>query len=235
MPRTCSGYRCPRKGFTVVEMLVVMSIILLLLAMLLPSMRAARETARLAVCMAQTKQLHLLHLNYAADYFNTTANKDAYLRYPIGYPGWPNVADIVTSNVFVVKGYMPEETTSIYMCPSDTGYREDHPELAGAYKYIRPANFSYTRSVYLDDFAAYPKLNKIKMPAHTCLLAEEKETAPMNDASFWSNPWDLMTTRHNDRCGMVFIDGHTDYIDGIEYNEQTFQWRIDMYLNPTRN
>ncbi|MBI1374323.1 MAG: prepilin-type N-terminal cleavage/methylation domain-containing protein [Phycisphaera sp.] len=60
-------------GFTIVELLVVVSIIVLLLAILLPSMSRAREVSRRAVCAAQLHQLGVGQLEYASDNFNTWA------------------------------------------------------------------------------------------------------------------------------------------------------------------
>ena len=63
-----------RHGFTLVELLVVIAIIGILVALLLPAVQAARESARRTRCVNNTKQLVLAAQN----------NHDAHRRFPTG-------------------------------------------------------------------------------------------------------------------------------------------------------
>lgn len=62
--------RC-RAGFTLIELLVVMAIIAILAALLFPVFAQARESARKATCLSNTRQIGLGVLMYAGDYDET--------------------------------------------------------------------------------------------------------------------------------------------------------------------
>ena len=69
-----TSHQHPRQGFTLVELLVVITIIALLVALTLPAIGSARESARRTEC---GEKMHQLALHIEA--FENTANR---------YPGW---------------------------------------------------------------------------------------------------------------------------------------------------
>lgn len=65
-----------KNAFTLIELLVVVSIITVLIALLMPSLKHARETAVLARCMSNQRQLAMAIFNYA---------DENYFKMPLGY------------------------------------------------------------------------------------------------------------------------------------------------------
>lgn len=78
---------CSRRGFTLVELLVVISIIALLVSILLPALSKAREQAKTTMCLANAKQIGGITVIYMADnedyvpvVFNQYMGDPAYAR-----------------------------------------------------------------------------------------------------------------------------------------------------------
>jgi prepilin-type N-terminal cleavage/methylation domain-containing protein len=136
-------YRCwSKKGFTLVELLVVIGIIAVLIAILLPALGKARAAARETQCMNNMRQLGQGVMMYA-DANKGVAPYDGDPRYgntdgdrnsrSLGWwedPGlWTNAVGMYTNRrpysqmqLDAPNPSLPKEnSTSIYVCPSTNG------------------------------------------------------------------------------------------------------------------
>lgn len=66
------------KAFTLIELLVVIAVIALLLALLIPALRSAREQCHRVVCLSNLKQLTVAWTAYADEHDGKLVNGDAF-------------------------------------------------------------------------------------------------------------------------------------------------------------
>jgi prepilin-type N-terminal cleavage/methylation domain-containing protein/prepilin-type processing-associated H-X9-DG protein len=110
---------CKKKGFTLVELLVVIGIIALLISILLPTLNRARQSANLLWCMSNERQMGIAISMYAQ------ANQGSY---PIYY--WTGLPDPASTSTTAGPGatdwralimpYMRHGATGVYT-DSDSG------------------------------------------------------------------------------------------------------------------
>lgn len=113
-------------GFSLIELLVVISIIMLLLALLLPVFSQARESARAALCLNNQRQLFGMMVFYIND------QKQYIPPNTYNYPGDP--LRYAWLHRFVDLGYLPSiafKSTGSILTPVNTGDMRFCPTLLG--------------------------------------------------------------------------------------------------------
>jgi prepilin-type N-terminal cleavage/methylation domain-containing protein/prepilin-type processing-associated H-X9-DG protein len=128
-------------GFTLVELLVVITIIGILIALLLPAVQAAREAARRMQCSNNLKQtmlaMHLYHEQkgvFPAGFSETGANSSwaTWMMYLLPCLENENLVDVTNfiNTTSVVNADVYRTKIQTYMCPSDSADR-GNPEVNG--------------------------------------------------------------------------------------------------------
>lgn len=178
-----------RRGFTLIELLVVIAIIAILAAILFPVFAKAREKARQASCLSNTKQIGLAVMQYAQDY-------DEML--PATYTQNPN-----TNWAQNIAPYC--KNTQMFNCPSSSirwngtwqGYN------AGV---LQDEYISYGYNVFFETPKA---LGAIPMPSETVLTGDGKNFRLCPQPSIgWPNQRQVQYI-HNEMANIAFCDGHS--------------------------
>lgn len=110
------------KAFTLVELLVSISVIAVLVTLILPAVASARENARGVQCQTNLKQIHLALNSYAGDNRDYIPSVDSGLSWVsvIGNQGY--VGASLRKTPFITKGTSNVSNVRwvVFKCPSET-------------------------------------------------------------------------------------------------------------------
>lgn len=105
--------RHPSRAFTLIEMLLVVSIIALLIALLLPSLARSKEHAHVAVCMTRLSQIGAAAINYTVENQNRFASAFQWTRHVTCWHDWHQKERVTDGLLFpYIRSY------DMYLCPT---------------------------------------------------------------------------------------------------------------------
>ena len=198
-----------KAGFTLIELLVVIAIIAVLLTILLPGLKKAREVSLTNKCKNNQRQLALGVNMYVNDCNN-------YLPVGAGYEGRWFYFRVMGQYV----GAPPSETKNLHLtafwCPSETRTIQTN-YLAG-----QPADTTKAWMAWVPNYAqnsagdcVYISMNKIKFPSQKFYLTDGShrhfsylgiENNGVLPGITATNIW----ARHANRFNRVMLDVHVD-------------------------
>jgi prepilin-type N-terminal cleavage/methylation domain-containing protein/prepilin-type processing-associated H-X9-DG protein len=227
-----------KQAFTLIELLVVVAIIAILMGVLMPALRAARELARGSTCMANQRSLVFAYTMYAGDHDGRLVrghvsqidlDKPMWALPPINeagqyISGTPQLEDRIRG---IKRGalYPYIVNPDMYHCPGDNRYQSAALEHQRMYRsYLVPDvlsaapkgfhSWTEARYKYLPK-----KLDEIKQASRKYIFVESEFQNPNfnYDHGAWSfAPWidtrwvDALATFHSKSANFAFADGHSE-------------------------
>ncbi len=207
--------RASDHGFTLIELLVVIAIIAVLSAILFPVFAQAREKARSASCLSNTRQIGMAALMYANDYDETL-----FLYQYDSLTYWCGGRDAGGQKLDKTRGliYPYIKSGEIQRCPSFTG----GDNLGGTGYGVN------RRLMFKEGYAPHPAtLAELHAPSETILFGDAGipnfpvagqtgETISIEPPSDWL-PSPTIEFRHQGMANFAWADGHAKPVRRTEF------------------
>jgi prepilin-type processing-associated H-X9-DG protein/prepilin-type N-terminal cleavage/methylation domain-containing protein len=243
-------YRCSRgRAFTLVELLVVITVIGILLSLLLPAVQAARETARQMDCASRLRQIGLGFHIYAQSN-NGIIPPSSMVASPMASTWSYAIRPCLEGDTTVAGTLLGADISQMYRCPDDP-VTIDRPIDFWSYgknawleipppgiAQKTPINVANTIGVTLGPKAFVNRIDDIPATSRTILVCEIGKQYSMPDHAMsygWygaTNPAtsaasEVAETRHGTTANYLWVDGHVSaevFSDTFDTTKKLDRW-----------
>jgi prepilin-type processing-associated H-X9-DG protein len=228
-----------RNAFTLVELLVVLGITTVLIALLLPALGAARESARRVTCSSNLRQIQVACVNYSVD--NQGYCPPAHIDFvTANLHRWHGTRAVVAASFDFTGSPLRKylQTPAIKSCPSFEPAVRGFEASAGGYGY----NNHYLGSSTEDEGWTSEAVNRpakvaaVRKPSETVLFTDAAMGSPLLiEYSFVETPLasgfptisPSIHFRHRAMANVVWLDGHV--------TSQRMDWTVAMNIYSASN
>jgi prepilin-type N-terminal cleavage/methylation domain-containing protein len=206
------------RAFTLLELLVVISIIAILAGLTLPALTRAKRAAQRVECVNNLRQVALGLLMYVDDHGQLLPGRGPG---PTGVRGWYTYKSLMKGYVGLSGLSSPHDR--LFACPADTFFLGTNPGPFFLSTGLRKQQFTDYSSYGLNcgnlvtnPPFRYPgiggeRMTAIKEPSKTVLLCEMAAMIPFS----WHEPRRRIPSHFpcsDARCVTSFVDGHVQYL-----------------------
>jgi prepilin-type processing-associated H-X9-DG protein/prepilin-type N-terminal cleavage/methylation domain-containing protein len=189
--------RC-RGRFTLIELLLVISIIAILSSMLLPALKHVRDQASSVQCVNHLKQIGLALMMYGNDNNQTIPVYDTFTSWPVHYARWQ---DFIIGYIYPQPGTLKSNSflnnsipIGIFRCPSQRN--PDKFQSYGINYYWQPGTATQKHCT----------IKAIRRPSERMAVMDSSKISTSNNSVI--NDFDQIGWRHSGGTNVLYWDFH---------------------------